>query len=181
MSKGGAYGCNILIHIAVDWGSFDLCKESYFVKRMQDILEEERKGYAAGRRMKISGLVLLTMLLCLTASIVYAGNYEVTKKVGGYNVVMKIDRNPPVASNNNVTIEVTNASTGCACDATVSIEYSKPATPGAPALHYKAGTALKRGRHIGKISLSTVGFWNIAVKIMARDKTWTTNFVVDVE
>jgi len=115
------------------------------------------------------------------SSIVYAGNYEVTKKVGGYNVVMKIDRNPPVAGDNNVTIEVTDASSGCACDASVSIEYSRPAMPGAPALHYKTGTALKRGRHIGKISLSTTGFWNIAVKIKVGDKTWTTNFVVDVE
>jgi len=25
------------------------------------------------------------------------------------------------------------------------------------------------------------GFWNIAVKIRAGEKTWTTNFVVDVE
>jgi hypothetical protein len=151
------------------------------VKRSQDILEKERKSHAVVRRTKIDGLVVLTMFLCLTSAIVYAGSYEVTKKVGGYKVVMKIDRNPPVAGDNNVTIEVTDASTGCACDATVSIEYSRPAIPGAAALHYKVGTALKSGRHIGKISLSMAGFWNIAVKITAGEKTWTTNFVVDVE
>jgi hypothetical protein len=123
----------------------------------------------------------LTLVLLLAASIVYAGNYEVRKELGEYYVVMKIDRNPPVAGDNNVSIEVTDAITHCACDANVVIEYSRPAMPGSPALHYTAETELKRGRHIGKISLSMAGFWNIAVKITTGDKTWTTNFVVDVE
>jgi hypothetical protein len=131
--------------------------------------------------MRVNRIALLTVLLLLATGIGSAKSYEVKNKVDGYNVVMKIDRNPPVAGDNNVIIEVTDASTGCACDANVSIEYSRPAMPGAPALHYKAGTSLKRGRHTGRISLSMAGFWNIAVKITAGDKTWTTNFVVDVE
>jgi hypothetical protein len=131
--------------------------------------------------MRVKRIALLTVLLLLATGIGSAKSYEVKNKVGGYNVVMKIDRNPPVAGDNNVIIEVSDASTGCACDAKVSIEYSRPAMPGAPALHYKAGTALKRGRHTGRISLSLAGSWNIAVKITAGDKTWITNFVVDVE
>jgi hypothetical protein len=131
--------------------------------------------------MKVNRFALLTALLLLAASITYAGSYEVKKEVGGYYVVMKIDRNPPIAGDNNVSIEVTDATTLCACNANVVIEYSRPAMPGAPALHYTAETELKRGRHIGKISLSMAGFWNIAVKITTGDKTWTTNFIVDVE
>jgi hypothetical protein len=144
-------------------------------------MEEKRKSHAAGRRMNINGRALLTMLLCLTAGIVYAEGYEVKKEVGGYYVLMKIDRNPPIAGDNNVSIEVTDAITHCACNANVVIEYSRPATLGTPALHYTAETELKRGRHIGKISLSVAGFWNIGVKITTGGKTWTTNFVVDVE
>jgi len=124
---------------------------------------------------------LLILLLLLSANAAYARPYEVERKVGGYSVVMKIDRNPPVAGDNNVSIEVTDVSTGCACNATVVIEYSRPAMPGMPPLHYKADTVLKRGRHIGRISLSAAGFWNIAVKITSQDKAWTTNFTVDVE
>ena len=131
--------------------------------------------------MRVNRIALLTVFLLLATSIGSAKSYEVKNKVDGYNVVMKIDRNPPVAGDNNVSIEVTDISSGCACNANVAIEYSRPAMPGEPALHYKADTVLRRGRHIGKISLSIAGFWNIAVKITAGDKTWTTNFVVDVE
>jgi len=131
--------------------------------------------------MRVNRIALLTVLLLLATDIDSAKSYEVKNKVDGYNVVMKIDRNPPVAGDNNVSIEVTDVSTGCACNATVVIEYSRPAMPGMPALHYKADTILKRGRHIGRITLSAAGFWNIAVKITSQDKAWTTNFTVDVE
>jgi len=131
--------------------------------------------------MKIKMLVLLIALLLLKAEVAYTKEYEVKKEVGGYIVTMKIDRNPPIAGDNNVSIEVTDAKTLCACQAKVAIEYSRPAIQGTPALYYTAKTELKRGRHIGKLSLSLAGFWNIAVKITAGDKTWTTNFVLDVE
>ncbi len=119
------------------------------------------------------------VLLLLSTGIVSAKSYEVKKKVGEYNVVMKIDRNPPVAGDNHVTIEVTDAFGRCACDADVMVEYSKSATPWMPA--YKADTRLKRGRFVGKISLPMAGSWNIAVKIVKGKKHWMTNFTVDVE
>ncbi len=131
--------------------------------------------------MRINGCALLMVILLLSASMAYAKSYEVNKKVGGYNVMMKIDRNPPVAGDNNVSIEVTDAVTHCACNANIGIEYSRPAMQGKPAQYYKAETRLKRGRHTGKITLTLPGAWNIAVKITTGDKTWTTNFVVDVE
>jgi len=131
--------------------------------------------------MKINRFMMVVLLLLMAADSAYAAGYEVKKEVGEYIVVMKIDRNPPIAGDNNVSIEVTDAKTLCACQANVAIEYSRPAMPGMPALHYTAKTELKRGRHVGKISLSIAGFWNIAVKITTGDKTWTTNFVLDVE
>ena len=131
--------------------------------------------------MKMKACVLLAILLLSSPNSAYAKGYEIKKEVGGYSVLIKIDRNPPVAGDNNVSIEVTDLSTGCACQANVTIEYSRPALPGSPALHYKADTILKRGRHIGRITLPLAGFWNIAVKIRSGEKTWTTNFVLDVE
>lgn len=131
--------------------------------------------------MKANRVALLTLLLLLATGIASAKSYEAKKKVGGYDVVMRIRENPPIAGDNNVSIEVSDASGRCACDADVIIEYSKPAMPGEPALHYRADTRLKRGRYIGKMGLSIAGSWNIAVKIIKGDKTWTTNFTVDVE
>ena len=129
--------------------------------------------------MRINIIVALTVLLLLATSIVSAKSYEVKKKVGGYNVVMKIDRNPPVAGNNKVSIEVTDESGHCACDADVTIDYSKPAMQWLPA--YKTETRLERGRFVGNMSLPMAGAWNIAVKIVKGKKQWITNFTVDVE
>jgi hypothetical protein len=131
--------------------------------------------------MKVSRIALLAVLLLLATGIASAKGYEVKKKVGGYNVVMKIDRNPPIAGDNNVSIVVTDASGRCACDVDVTIEYSRPAMAWMPHLDYKADTRLRRGRYTGRMSLSMAGAWNIAVKITKGNKTWTTNFTVDVE
>jgi hypothetical protein len=131
--------------------------------------------------VKLNRFALASLLLVFSANIADAKAYEVEREVGGYRVVMKIDRNPPVAGDNNVSIEVTDVSSGCACHANVVIEYSKPAMPGMPPLNYRADTQLRRGRYRGKMSLPLAGSWNIAVKITGGEKTWTTNFTVDVE
>jgi hypothetical protein len=131
--------------------------------------------------MKANRIALLIVLLLLAASTASAKSYEVKKKVGDYNVVMKIDRNPPIAGDNHVTIEIIDAHGRCACDAVVIIEYSRPATQETPALTYQADTYLKRGRYIGTMRLPLAGPWNIAVKIVKGKKKWTTNFIVDVE
>lgn len=131
--------------------------------------------------MNLSRFTLLILLLVFSANIADAKSYKVERKVGGYRVVMKIDRNPPVAGDNNVSIEVTDVSSGCACHANVVIEYSRPAMPGTPPLSYRADMRMRRGRHVGRMSLPLAGPWNIAVKITGADKTWTTNFTIDVE
>ena len=131
--------------------------------------------------MRVNRIALLMLLLLLATSIASAKSYKVMKKVDEYNVVMKIDRNPPIAGDNHVTLEVADASGRCTCDADVIIEYSKPAMLGTPALTYKADTRLARGRFVGNISLPVSGSWNVAVKIVKGSKKWITNFTVDVE
>ncbi len=124
---------------------------------------------------------LLTVVLLLAANVAFARGYEVKKIVGPCNVVIKSDRNPPIAGDNNVSIEVTDASGRRQSDLTVLIEYFRSARPGMPAMNYKADTVMKKGRYKGKMSLSMAGPWTIAVKISRGGQTWTTNITVDVE
>jgi hypothetical protein len=131
--------------------------------------------------MRINRVVLLTVLLLLATNIGSAKGYEEKAKVGGYDVVMKIDRNPPIAGDNHVSIEVADPSGRCVCDVDVIVEYSRAAMGGMPALYYKADTVMKSGRYTGTMRLPTAGPWNIAVKIIKGEKTWLTNFTVDVE
>lgn len=120
-------------------------------------------------------------ILLFAAGVAYAKDYEVTKKAGDYNVVVKIDKNPPVVGDNNVSIEVTDASGHHARDAKVIVEYSMPAMPGMPAMNYKADAESKGDTYNTKMNLSMSGSWNIAVKITRAGKTSTMKFTVDAK
>ena len=126
------------------------------------------------KRLAVIGLVLL-----LIAGVAYAKDYEVKKKAGDYDVEIKIDKNPPVVGDNNIEIEIKDASGKYVTDAKVKVEYSMPAMPGMPAMNYKTDTELKGYEYKAKMNLSMSGPWNIAVKITRAGKTSTVKFNVD--
>lgn len=126
-------------------------------------------------------VVVVAVILLLIAGIAYAKDYEVTKKAGEYNVQVKIDKNPPVVGDNNISIEVTDASGHHARDAKVVVDYSMPAMPGMPAMNYKADAELKGDSYKAKMNLSMSGSWNITVKITRAGKTSTMKFTVDAK
>ena len=124
-------------------------------------------------------LAVFTLSLLLIAGIAYAKDYEVKKKVGEYDVEVKIDKNPPVVGDNNIEIGIKDASGKYVTDAKVKVEYSMPAMPGMPAMNYKTDTELKGDEYKAKINLSMSGSWNVAVKITRSGKTATMKFNVD--
>ena len=124
-------------------------------------------------------LAIITLILILIAGIAYAKDYEVKKKAGEYDVEVKIDKNPPIVGDNNITIEIKDASGKYVTDAKVKVEYSMPAMPGMPAMNYKTDTELKGDEYKAKINLSMSGSWNVAVKITRSGKTATMKFNVD--
>jgi hypothetical protein len=131
------------------------------------------------RREDMRRLAVFTLILVLLAGAAYAKDYEVTKKVGEYQVEVKIDRNPPVVGENNVTVEVRDALGKYVADAKVKIEYSMPAMPGMPPMNYKADAEGKGDDYRAKINLSMAGSWNITVKITKGGKTSSMKFNID--
>ena len=124
-------------------------------------------------------LAVFSLILLLIAGIAYAKDYEVKKKAGEYNVEVKIDKNPPVVGDNNIEIEIKDASGKYVTDAKVVVEYSMPAMPGMAAMNYKTDTELKGDAYKAKMNLSMSGPWNIAVKISRGGKITTVKFNVD--
>ena len=118
------------------------------------------------------------MLIFITG-IAYAKDYEVKKKAGEYDVEVKIDKNPPVVGNNNMEIEIKDASGKYVTDAKVKVDYGMPAMPRMPAMNYKTDAELKGNEYKAKMNLSMSGSWNIAVKITRGGKTATAKFSVD--
>lgn len=126
-------------------------------------------------------LAVITMILLMVSGIAYAKNYEVKKKVGEYEVEVKIDKNPPIVGDNNIEIEIKDASGKYVTDAKVVVDYSMPAMPGMPPMNYKTDASLKGNEYKATMNLSMSGPWNIAVKITRGGKTSTVKFTVDAK
>ncbi len=126
-------------------------------------------------------VALASVILLLITGLAYAKNYEVTKKIGEYTVVASIDRNPPIAGKNVLTVSVKDASGKAVTDAKVKVDYSMPAMPGMPAMNYRADAVMKDGLYSAKLNLSMSGGWNIAVKMARGGKISTMKFNVDAQ
>jgi hypothetical protein len=126
-------------------------------------------------------LTIFAMALLLIAGVVYAKDYEVTKKAGDYNVLIKLDRNPPIAGENNITIAITDKSGKAITDAKVVFNYSMPAMAGMPAMSYKVDADLKEIVYKAKVNYSMSGSWNNEVKVTREGKTVSARFTVDAK
>ncbi len=126
-------------------------------------------------------IAVFTLILLLSAGIVWAKEYEVQKKAGDLSVVVKMDKNPAATGENGVSVTMRDSSGKEVTDAGVKIEYSMPAMPGMPAMNYGAVLAANKNAYQGKLNFSMSGSWNIVVKIVRGGKTVSTKFSVDVQ
>lgn len=124
-------------------------------------------------------IAVMAFMLLLAAGIASAKDYEVQKKAGEYNVLVKIDKNPPIAGDNDLIISIKNTEGKDVTDAKVLVDYVMSAMPGMPAMRYKADAELKGKEYRTRINLSMSGSWNIAIKITKAGKTSTMKFTVD--
>jgi hypothetical protein len=126
-------------------------------------------------------LLTIGFVLLLSAGVVLAKDYEVKKKAGDFDVVVTIDKNPPVTGDNGVTVTVKDANGKLVKDAKVVVDYSMPAMPGMPAMNYKADAVQKGDSYVATMNLSMAGPWNIMVKISAGGKSVSMKFTVDAK
>jgi hypothetical protein len=126
-------------------------------------------------------LAIFAVALFLIAGVVYAKDYEVTKKAGDFNVVIKIDKNPPIAGDNNLEIAIADASGKAVTEAKVALNYSMPAMAGMPAMSYKVNAELKGSVYKAKVNYSMAGSWSNELKITSAEKTVTARFTIDAK
>src|SRR3989304_262138 len=110
-------------------------------------------------------LILAVMVFFLVAGFAMAKDYEVTRKAGDYNVIVKIDKNPPVTGNNNLSVAIKDAKGADVNDAKVTVEQSMAAMPGMPAVKLNTVAELKGSEYKAKLNFSMAGGWGIAVII----------------
>lgn len=126
-------------------------------------------------------LMMIGLAVLLSAGAAAAKDYEVAKKAGAFDVVVTIDKNPPVTGDNGVTVTVKDAAGTAVKDAKVVVDYSMPAMPGMPPMNYKTDAVAKGDGYAATMNLSMAGPWNIVVKISAGGKSGSMRFTIDAK
>ena len=125
--------------------------------------------------------IVFILVLILIAGIAYAKGYEVKKKAGEYETRIRIDRNPPVIGNNNIEIEIKDATGQYVMDARVLVNYYMPPMPRMAPMNYRTDARLKGEKYKATMNFIMTGPWIIGVKITRQGKTSTTKINVDVQ
>ena len=126
-------------------------------------------------------LLGFTLILICLASAAHAKGYEATKKAGGYEVEIRIDKNPPVVGDNNIEIEIKRAGGKCVTDAKVLVNYYMPPMPRMAPMNYKTEAKLKKEKYKATMNFIMSGPWYIAIIINHEGKISTTKINVDAQ
>lgn len=118
-------------------------------------------------------ILAFTIILLFAAGIACAKDYEVKKKVGEYDVEVKID-NPGVGAN-NVKIEVKDKSGNYVTDAKINVKYSMPEGID----NYSTDAKLEGHEYNAKIKIPMPGTWTTVVSITRDGKTRSLEFSVE--
>lgn len=133
--------------------------------------------------MKTLYVFFISFLITVLCSVgtLSAKEYEINKKAGDLSVLIKIDKNPPVAGKNNVEITITDIAGKIVTDAKVVIAYSMPPMAGMAPMNYKANAELKGSVYKTVVDYSMSGSWNNEIRITRTGKTISIRFTIDAK
>ncbi len=132
------------------------------------------------KTIRVFFMVCLIVVFCLVGTI-HAKDYEVSKKAGDLNILIKIDKNPPTTGKNNVEIAITDSAGKSVTDAKVVVSYSMPPMAGMAPMNYKTDAELKGNMYKTQVNYSMAGSWNNEVRITRSGKTVSTRFTIDAK
>lgn len=123
------------------------------------------------------GVFLLPLLLIV--GFLRAEDLEMKKRAGPFEVMIKIDKNPPSLGNNKIEITIADADGTPVTDVDVLVNYYMPPMPRMAPMNYKTKAKLKDVTYKAKMKLIMEGPWVIAVKISRGDRHLTARFSID--
>ena len=130
--------------------------------------------------MKKWAILILSLLMAVPAA--YSKDLELTGKAGEFDVHARIDRNPPILGQNQIEIEIRDATTaGRITDATVMVNYYMPPMPRMAPMNYTTKAELKGEKYRVTMDLIMAGPWIIRVLITRDGKKATAKFNIDAQ
>jgi YtkA-like len=126
-------------------------------------------------------VTILIFILFLTTGIAQGRGLEIQKMAGDYNVLVRLDRYPPVLGENPIEIEIKESQGIFITDAKVLINYYMPPMPRMAPMNYKTEAQLSRGKYKTNMNIIMSGPWVIRVLITRNGKTSLVKLNVDAQ
>jgi hypothetical protein len=131
--------------------------------------------------MKKSIFFLIFFLFTIDVYWVQGRGLEVQKKVGDYDVLIRLDKHPPIQGDNPVEIEIKDLQRNPITDAKVLVNYYMPPMPRMAPMNYKTDAPFSKGKYKMTMNIIMSGPWVIRVLITRGGKTSVVKINVDVQ
>lgn len=125
-------------------------------------------------------ILFALLTACIACGPAAAAGYMESKRVAGYEVSIRLDRNPPILGENNLEIEIRRANAQNVADAVVLVNYYMPPMPRMAPMNYRTDAPYRNGKYKTVLRLIMEGPWVIAVKINRLNRTITAKFNINV-
>jgi hypothetical protein len=122
----------------------------------------------------------LAFLLFIGSAHAYAKEYQAKKRVGDFEVEIRIDRDPPVLGDNHLRVEIKDSGGKTVRDAKVLVNYYMPPMPRMAPMNYKTDATLKGDQFQATLRFIMSGPWYIVVIIQREGILTSTKFNLQV-
>jgi YtkA-like len=126
-------------------------------------------------------VTILIFILFLTTGTAQGRGLEIQKMAGDYNVLVRLDRYPPILGDNPIEIELKESQEISIMDAKVLINYYMPPMPRMAPMNYKTDAQLSRGKYKTNMNIIMSGPWVIRILITRNGKTSLVKLNVDAQ
>jgi hypothetical protein len=120
------------------------------------------------------------LIIILFSATAHTRGYEAKKKVGDYEVEIRIDRNPVVLGDNRIEIAIKKGGQ-VVKDAKVLVNYYMPPMPRMAPMNYKTYAKFKGEKYQATMDIVMSGPWTIVIKIERGEEKVTTKINVDAQ
>ncbi len=124
---------------------------------------------------------ILIVILLSISGMAYGRGLEIQKKAGDYDVLIRLDRYPPVLGDNPIEVEIKEPQGKPVIDARVLVNYYMPPMPRMAPMNYKADAQLSRGKYKTNMNIIMSGPWVIRILITRDGRTSLVKMNVDAQ
>jgi hypothetical protein len=133
-------------------------------------------------KRKMTKTVAICLLMVFLCPLAHGKDLELKQKVGDFEVIMTINRNPPMVGSNHAKVVITDtASNSPVSDAQVTINYYMPPMPRMAPMNYTTSAELHGRLYQATMDLIMAGPWVIRVVMMRDGKRVLAKFNIDAQ